>query len=110
MTHTTESGIAKPTLMPPRRQTSLVQVGGALGIAATCIAMAVFLVAILNFDAVFILAPLPIILGGVGLILAVVGGIVQKHVGPEETQPIAAMFVTSLGLIAGLIELFVRPR
>jgi len=42
-----------------RRQASLVQVGGALGIAAVCIALAVFVVALFNLEAVFILSPLP---------------------------------------------------
>ncbi|WP_428938687.1 hypothetical protein [Fontivita pretiosa] len=93
-----------------RRRSSLVQVGGALGIAAVCIALAVFVVALFNFEAVFILSPLPTILAAIGLVVAIVGGVRQKHVHDQETQPLAALFVTILGLLMGIIEMAIWLR
>jgi FtsH-binding integral membrane protein len=87
------------------RETSLVKVGGALGIAAVCIALAALVVAIFGFEAALMLSPLALILSAVGMVLSVIGGVRQKHVGDEETQPIAACFVCLAGLVAGALEL-----
>jgi|SRR4051794_25713643 FtsH-binding integral membrane protein len=87
------------------RQTSLVKIGGALGVAATFIALAVFLVACFGFDAVFMLSPLALVLAAVGFVLTVIGAVMRQHLGNEEAQPIAAVFVCLIGIVAGLIEM-----
>ena len=47
--------------------------GGALGIAACLIGLAIFLVACAGFGAVFMLSIIPLILGAVGFVLSIVG-------------------------------------
>jgi hypothetical protein len=89
------------------RRTSLVKIGGSLGIAATFIAVAVFVVACFRLEAVLILSPLPLLLGAVGLVLSVIGGVIRKHVHDEETQPIAAMFACITGVVLGTVELWI---
>src|SRR5262245_66101951 len=86
-----------------RRGSSLVKIGGALGIAASFIGLAAFMSALPGFYAAFMLSPLPVILGVIGLVMTVVGGVVTTHLGEEETQPIAALFVCITGLIFGMI-------
>jgi hypothetical protein len=90
-----------------RRGSSLVKIGGALGIAACFIGLAVFMIALFGFNAAFMLSPLPVILGVIGLVMAVIGGVVTQHLGEEETQPIAALFVCLTGIIIGMIEMHV---
>ena len=82
-----------------------MKIGGALGIAAVFIALAAFVVAVFGFEAALMLSPLALVLSAVGMVLSVVGGVMHKHVGDEETQPIAASFVCLAGLVAGALEL-----
>src|SRR3954471_12239273 len=103
MTHSTGGGTSASYGLG-LRQSSLAKVGGALGIAATLIAMAVFLVACFNFDAIFMLSPLVVLLAAIGFVLSIVGGVMRPHLGNEETQPVAALFVSLIGLVAGLLE------
>jgi hypothetical protein len=87
------------------RQSSLVKIGGALGIAASFIGLAAFLVASFGFEAAFMLAPLALVLATVGFVLVIVGGVLHKHVGNDETQPVAALFVCIIGIVAGAVEM-----
>ncbi len=107
--HSTESGNSKISVVTGPRRASLVQIGGSLGIAAVCIALLVFLVALFGFYAVFMLAPLAAALGAIGLVLTIVGGVMRTHAGPEEAQPIAALFVSLMGILAGALEWMMRP-
>src|SRR5690242_5182419 len=86
------------------RRVALVQVGGALGIAACIIGLAIFLAGCAGYGAVFNLSMIPLALGFIGLVLAIVGGFVQKTPHLEDTAAIAAMFVSILGVIGGLLE------
>jgi hypothetical protein len=94
-------------LTPSARTRSFVRIGGSLGIAAACIALAIFLLGLFRFDAAFVLSPLPLILSAIGLILTIVGGFARPHAGDEEVQPLAALFTCAFGLIGGVIELWV---
>ena len=38
-------------------------------------------------------------------VLTIVGGVCQKHVGDQESAPVAAFFVSFMALLGGLIEL-----
>jgi hypothetical protein len=95
---------------PLRPKASLVKIGGSLGIAGTCIAIGVFLLALFGLDAVFMFAPLAALFSMIGLILTIVGGVLHKHSGDEDTQPIAALFVCLMGLAAASLEWMMRPR
>ncbi len=96
---------SKPVL-PPRR-TSLVQVGGGLGIAGCVIGLLIFIAACGGFNAAFNLSLLPLAFGAIGLVLTVIGAITQKDARIEDTQVLAAMFVALFALLGGLVEVAV---
>ncbi len=85
------------------RPNGLVRTGGALGIAGSCLGLLIFLTACAGFDAAFALAILPLLLGAVGLVMALVGAL-RKGFVIEDTHVLAAFFTTSLALIGGIIE------
>jgi hypothetical protein len=85
------------------RTTSLVYLGGGLGIAACFIGLIIFFAGCAGFNAVFMLSILPLLLGGVGLVLSVLGPIVQKHIHVEDSNVFAGIFVNVLGLVGGLL-------
>lgn len=93
-------------ILPPRR-TSLVQVGGGLGIAASILGMLIFLCACLGYDAAFFLSLLPLTFGVVGFGLVVAGAVRGKDPRVEDTQALAAMFVCLFGVLGGLVEVAV---
>jgi predicted histidine transporter YuiF (NhaC family) len=93
-------------MLPPRR-TSLVQIGGGLGIAACVIGLLIFLAACMGFGAAFNLSLLPLAFGVIGLALTVIGAIAQKHHRIEDTHVLAAIFVSVFGLVGGLVEVAV---
>ena len=94
------------------RGTPLASLGGALAVGACFIGLLVFIGACAGFGAALMLSPLPIILGAVGLVLTVVGGVTQKTARIEDTQILAAIFVSggetlkglSLALLIGIIS------
>jgi hypothetical protein len=95
------------TVASAESKSVLVRVGGSLGIAAVFVALGTFLMACFGFDAVLMLSPIPVLLSSVGMVLSVVGGVIGRHDGEAETQPIAAMFVCLAGLIGGALEMAV---
>ena len=84
-----------------------MQVGGGLAIAACVIGLLIFLAACLGFGAAFNLSLLPLAFGVIGLVLTVIGTLVQKDAKVEDTHVLAAIFVSIFGLIGGLIEVAV---
>ena len=85
---------------------SLVRIGGALGIAASCIGLAIVLLACAGFNAAMYLSILPLILAGPGLVLTIIGG-VMKDRAVEDTHVLSALFVNIVGIIGGLFEVAV---
>jgi hypothetical protein len=85
------------------RRTSLAQLGGGLGIAGALLGFAIFFSACAGFSAVFILSPLPIILGAVGLVLAVVGGVTQQDLHIPDPAVLAAVFLSVFAIVGGLL-------
>jgi hypothetical protein len=88
------------------RRTSLVKIGGALGIAASFIAIGIFTAALFRLDAAFMLCFVPLAFGVIGLVLSVVGAVTSTHHGEDETHPISALFVCMTGIIGGALELY----
>jgi hypothetical protein len=80
---------------------SLAKLGGSIGMASCFVNLGAFLMLLASFDAAFMLVPLGILLGAIGFIMAIVGGVTQKHAGVDETQPLAAFFVSFMGLVGG---------
>jgi hypothetical protein len=101
--HTSDQ--APATTFVASRRTSLAKAGGALGIAACFIALAIFLLALFGLNAAFIFSPIPVAFAVLGIVLTVCGGVVKTAPGQEETEPIAAVFVCFAGLAAGAMEL-----
>ena len=84
---------------------SMVKVGGALAIAGTIIGAMIFLAGCFGFSAAFMLSPIPVIFGAVGLVLAIIGGIVQHPVGVEDTHVLAAIVLSLAVLVGGMLEI-----
>ena len=88
-----------------RRGTSLGQVAGALGVASSFIGLAIFFAACFGFGAAISLALIPFLLGLVGFVLILIAGFTGKTRGMEDTGVLAAIFVTLMGLIGGVVLL-----
>jgi hypothetical protein len=101
----TETSSGAPVL-PPRR-TSLVQLGGGLGIAACVLGLLIFFTACLGYGAAFYLSLLPLAFGVIGLVLVVIGGVAQKDPRIEDAHVLAGIFVCLFGLVGGLVEVAV---
>src|SRR3954468_21574292 len=95
---------ASPGLHP--RRGSLVQLGGALGIGASFIGLAILLCTCAGLNAALYLSILPLILGAACLVLTVVGGVVQKDLHlVEDTHVLTGLFLGLLGVVGGLLEM-----
>jgi hypothetical protein len=79
---------------------SLVKIGGALGVAATFIGFAIFVVGCFGYAAVFGLSIIPLVLGGIGLGLVIAGGFFQQDIGVDDMSVVASYCIT-LAAIAG---------
>ncbi len=84
-----------------------MQVGGGLGIAACVIGLLIFFAACMGFGAAFNLSLVPFAFGAIGLVLSVLGPLVQKRIAIEDTHVLAAIFVSIFGLLGGLLEVAV---
>ena len=86
------------TATPP-----LAALGGMIGIAACAIGMAIFLGGCAGFHAAFALALIPLIGGGVGLLVTILGG-VFRHTGIEHTPVLAGLFLNVFAIVGGVLE------
>ena len=94
---------------PTQRQGTAAYVGGALGIAACLLGLAIFVFACFGFEASLKFSLLPLILGSVGLILTVVGALI-RHTGVEETHILAALFINVFAIVGALLEVAAWQR
>lgn len=85
----------------------LVKLGGSIGIASAFIGLAIFLVGLVGIHPVFMLSILPILLGGIGMVVTVIGAVMHTPGGADETTPISAIFCCMFGLIFGAIEWYI---
>lgn len=85
------------------RKTSLVRVGGALGIAATFIGLAIFLGACAGINAVLTLSILPLLLSAPGLALTFIGGNTQHDPNVPDTHVLASIFINIAGIAGALL-------
>ena len=81
----------------------LIRWAGWLGAGAWFVGLGIFLLGCAGYDRPFALYWVPMILGGAGTLLAVVGG-VFRHGGVEHTPIVAALFVSLFGFIGGLLQ------
>ena len=85
------------------RGTSLGKVAGALGIASCFIGLAIFFAACFGFGAAINLALIPLILGIVSFGLIILAGFLGQTGGMEDTQVLASIFITLMGLVGGVV-------
>ncbi|CAN5446816.1 hypothetical protein BH10PLA1_BH10PLA1_00270 [soil metagenome] len=81
---------------------SLVRVAGGLGIAAVVLGLSIFLGSCAGFEGALKLALLPLALGAAGVVLSILGAVLQ--VNSQDTHVMAALFPCVLGVIGGLVE------
>ena len=85
----------------------LLRLGGALGIAASCIGLLVFVAACAGLNKTVVLSIIPVGLSLPGLVLTIVGAIKDKPLITEDTHVLQALFANIAGLIGGLLEMTV---
>ena len=98
---------AAAATVPVPSGSPLVRFGGVLGILACVIGLAIFLLACAGWDRAVTFSYIPPALGVPGLLLAVLGAVVQKHRIGEDTHVLQALFTNSLGIVGGLLEMAV---
>jgi hypothetical protein len=86
-------------------RSGMLRLGGALGIAACAVGLAVMVAACAGLNKVVVLSLVPVALSIPGLIISVVGAIVQKNQIAEDTHVMHALFANLAGLIGGLLEM-----
>ena len=89
------------------RSPIITRFGGALGISGTCVGFAVFLAACAGFDAAFRFAYVPLALGAAGLLISIIGGMIEMNRMVEDTHVLAAIFASAISLVGGFFELAV---
>lgn len=107
MSETTSSGPGHPlNYRNPglRAPSSLARVGGALGVAGTFIGFAIFVFACAGFEASFALSPIPLILGFVGLVLALIGGFFSDDIGLDDPQVVACYAINIAVIVGAMLE------
>jgi len=83
----------------------MLRLGGALGIAACAVGLAVMVSACAGLNKVVVLSIVPVALSLPGLVISVAGAVFQKRLIAEDTHVLQALFVNSMGLIGGLLEM-----
>jgi hypothetical protein len=86
--------------------TNLPRIGGALAMAGTFIGTAIFVLGCFGFSAAFYLAPIPLGLGVLGLILSLCG-LFYARVAAEDPHVVAALLVSAAVIVGGLLELMI---
>ena len=99
----TETLPAGGTPAPETRRNTLVQLGGQLGFAASCVGLLIFLVGCAGVDRGFALWWLPMALATLGMLATILGGVL-RHGGVEDTPILAGLFLNLFGLVGGLLE------
>src|SRR4051812_13628508 len=85
-----------------------LRLGGALGIAGCVVGLAILLSSCAGFGAALTMSFIPLLLGVVGFIIAVVGAVTEKQKITEDTHVLAAFFATWMSIIGGLVEMAAR--
>jgi hypothetical protein len=82
---------------------SLVRVGGALGVAGCIVGLLVLVAGCAGFYAAYSFCLVPLTLGVVGLVLAIIGAVKSKD--SPDTHVLGALFTTIVSVIGGVVEL-----
>jgi hypothetical protein len=87
----------------PSGNSSILNFGGMLGVAACFVGLSIFLGGCLGFERSFDLALIPLAMAGVGLVMTIVGGM-RRRIGVEHTPVLAGLLFNVFGLVGGMIE------
>ena len=90
-------------LPPP--SSGMLRLGGALGIAACAVGLAVLLAACAGLNKAVVLSIIPVALSLPGLVISIAGAVFQQHQISEDTHVLHALFVNAAGLVGGLLEM-----
>ena len=85
----------------------MVRLGGSLGIAACAVGLVILIAACAGLNKVVVLSLVPVALSIPGLIISMVGAVIQKKQIAEDTHVLHALFANIAGLIGGLLEMAV---
>src|SRR3954452_16848668 len=80
----------------------MLRLGGALGIAACAVGLAIMIAACAGLNVVLVLSLVPVALSLPGLIISIVGSVTQKRLITEDTHVMHALFANTMGLLGGL--------
>lgn len=89
-------------------QPTMLRLGGGLGIAACIIGLLIMVAACAGMSKAMAMSFIPLGLGGLGFVLAVVGANVEKHRIEEDTHVLLALFATCMGIIGGLVLMWAQ--
>jgi len=84
---------------------SLLRLGGGLGIAACVIGLLIFVTGCFGLGKVLVLSLIPVGLSVPGLIVTLVGAVKDKPLITEDTHVLQALFACVAGLLGGLVEM-----
>jgi hypothetical protein len=84
---------------------TLLRLGGGLGIAACLVGLLVFVAACAGLNKIIVLSLIPVGLSIPGLVVSLVGAVKDKAAITEDTHVLHALFANAAGLIGGLIEM-----
>lgn len=88
----------------------LLRLGGLLGIVGSAIGLLALVAACAGFGRVLAVSWVPVVLGLVGVVVALVGAFTQKRQISEDTHVMQAVFAGAISLIGGLLEMAVWLR
>jgi hypothetical protein len=100
MSESTSSGDLQPS---SPRISPVAWLGALLGVVACFAGLVIFLAGCAGFGLAFKVSWLPLIAGGAGLLLTVVGGIIRRS-GVENTNLLASLLVNVFGIVGGIFE------
>ena len=81
----------------------MVRLGGALGVAACAVGLAALLAACAGVNMALALSIIPVALAAPGLVISMLGAVVQKRQIGEDTHVLHALFANVSGLLGGLL-------
>lgn len=98
---------ATPGGVPPARgRPVLLRSGGALGVAACAAGILIMLAACGGSTAALWGSFVPVLLGGIGFLITILGAVLEKRkYADEDTHVLAALFACTMGIIGGVVEM-----
>ena len=98
------NGNEKSSRTAPSIARAIISSTGSVDSACSTSPWRAFVAGCFGFSAAFTLSLIPTIFGVVGLVLAIIGGVVQHPVGVEDTHVLSAIVLSIAVLVGGLLE------